>query len=378
MTRRADVAVIGGGIVGLAAAWAAVRRGRSVVLFERSPRADGASVRNFGMIWPIGQPPGELHRLALRSRELWLEAVQQAELWCNPCGSLHLAYHPDEWAVLQEFVAGPGSEGYGCKAVGPDEARRYGPAVKTARLFGALWSPVELCIEPRQAVARLTAWLRDVHGVQTHHGTAVTSIEMPFVRTAAGERWEADRVLVCGGADFETLFPQVFAEANVGRCKLQMMRTLPQPSGWRLGPHLAGGLTLCHYAAFRACPSLPSLRARIETEYADHVRLGIHVMASQNHLGEVVIGDSHEYGDALSPFDRVMIDELILNYLRNMVDLPDWSLGERWHGVYAKHPTEPLFTAEPQPRCHVLSSPGGAGMTLSLAWAEQLLKLWDA
>lgn len=375
MTRRADVAVIGGGIVGLAAAWAAVRRGRSVVLFERSPRAVGASVRNFGMVWPIGQPPGELHRLAVRSRELWMEAAALAEFWCNPCGSLHVAHRVDEWAVLQEFAAA--ADGYDCQAVGPDEARRRCPAVKNVGLRGGLWSPVELCLDPRQAVAHLAAWLREAHGVETHYGTAVTAVEMPFVRTAAGERWEIDRALVCGGADFETLFPEVYAAAGLQRCKLQMMRTLPQPSGWRLGPHLAGGLTLCHYAAFRACPSLPALRARIEAEYADHVRLGVHVMAAQNHLGEVVIGDSHEYGDdAFAPFDRALIESLILGYLRERVELPDWSLGERWHGVYAKHPREPLFLAEPQPRCHVLSSPGGAGMTLSLAWAEQLARGW--
>lgn len=377
MTPRADVAIIGGGIVGLAAAWAAVRQGRSVVLFERSPRAVGASVRNFGMVWPIGQPSGELHQLALRSRELWLELAVQAEIWCNPCGSLHLAYHPDEWAVLQEFAAN--ANGYECQAIGPDEVRRRGPAVKTRGLLGGLWSPVELCVEPQQAVERLAAWLREVHGVTIRIGTTVTAVEMPTLRTASGESWEADRVLVCSGADFETLFPQVFAAAGVQRCKLQMLRTLPQPSGWRLGPHLAGGLTLLHYAAFRDCPTLPTLRARLVTEYPDHIRFGIHVMASQNHFGEVVIGDSHEYGDdAFSPFDRVLIDELILNYLRNLVDLPDWSLGQRWHGVYAKHPTQPLFTTEPQPRCHVLGSPGGAGMTLAFAWTEQLWRQWGA
>ena len=66
----------------------------------------------------------------------------------------------------------------------------------------------------------------------------------------------------------------------------------------------------------------------------DFVRFGIHVMAAQNHLGEVIIGDSHEYAD-FGPFDKAVIDDLILGYLRERVELPDWTLTERWHGVYA-------------------------------------------
>ena len=75
MQNRADIAIVGAGIIRLAHAWAAVQPGVAVVVFERGVRASGARRSgNFGMIWPIGQPAGELHQLALRlrSRELWL------------------------------------------------------------------------------------------------------------------------------------------------------------------------------------------------------------------------------------------------------------------------------------------------------------------
>jgi glycine/D-amino acid oxidase-like deaminating enzyme len=96
MSAEYDVGVVGAGILGLAHAYELARCGLRVVVFERHRRAQGASVRNFGMIWPIGQPAGPHYELAQRSRELWLHVLSASGLWHRQCGSLHLAYHEDE------------------------------------------------------------------------------------------------------------------------------------------------------------------------------------------------------------------------------------------------------------------------------------------
>lgn len=350
----------------------AARQGRRVILFERHRRACGASIRNFGMIWPIGQRSGLDHQAALRSRALWLDASRDAGLWCDPCGSLHLAFADDEWEVLAEFAAVAHDAGYDVELLGPDAAAARSPAIRREGLRGAMASATELCVDPRQATRRLPLWLHEQFGVELQFGTTIARVEGPAVVAADGRVWRVDQTVVCSGCDFELLFPDRFAKAGVQRCKLQMLRTVPQPDGWRLQTMLAGGLTLRHYPTFLPCPSLAKLRRRIADETPELDRDGIHVMASQHADGAVTLGDSHEYDEAIEPFDRAEIDTLILRELRRLIDLPDWTIAERWHGVYARLPGRAWLCEQIEPGVAVVNATGGAGMTMAFGLAEQM------
>ena len=78
-------------------------RGHEVTVLERHQRAVGASLRNFGSVWPIGVADPVYER-ALRSRSIWLELLRAMRIWHEPCGSLHVAYHEDEVQLLREFA----------------------------------------------------------------------------------------------------------------------------------------------------------------------------------------------------------------------------------------------------------------------------------
>ena len=374
--RTADVAIVGAGIIGLAHAQEAARRGYRVVVFERHPRAVGASVRNFGMVRPIGSAPGRMHDIALRSREGWMEAARRAGFWHDPVGSMTVAYHDDEQAVLEEFAREAPQRGYDCTLLDAAGVMEHTRAVQPGGLRGGLWSPLDVIVDPREAVAALPQYLEAEHGVRFLFGTPVTAVELPHIQ-AGGQTWTADRVVVCCGAEFETLYPQVLAESGITRCKLQMMRTEPQPGGWRMGPMLMTGLSLRHRAAFAVCPTLPELRHRVGRDHPDLDRFGIDILISQNGLGELTIGDSHEYGLSPEPFDNPEIDRLILEQVEAFLAAPSLRIAQRWHGVYAKHFNMELMEFRPEPNVRIILGPSGAGMTTAFGLPHYTFAEWN-
>jgi glycine/D-amino acid oxidase-like deaminating enzyme len=135
--------------------------------------------------------------------------------------------------------------------LGKEEIERNFEAVNPANLLGGLHSKDELIVDPRESISSLPAYLSEKLGIEFYWGSCVTYISDQTVYIGNEEEYEADIIFVCSGADFETLFPETFSTLPLIKCKLQMMRLAAQPAGWRIGPALAGGLSLIHYKSFK-------------------------------------------------------------------------------------------------------------------------------
>ena len=256
--------VIGAGIVGLATARALALKGFAVTVIERSGKAVGASVRNFGMIWPIGQPEGIMYNRAVRTRNVWKEIADEAGLWYHECGSLHLAYHEDEWQVLQELNEAFNKNDRQVSLLSKSEIAGKVNGVNPQNLLGGLFSEAEMIIDPREAIGLLPVYLSEKYRVHFVWNKAVTAVEKNKV-WIGDEFMQADIICVCSGADFETLYPEKFADLKMTKCKLQMMR-FAADADFKIGTSLCGGLSLIHYRSFNAAPSLGLLKERYQKE----------------------------------------------------------------------------------------------------------------
>ena len=149
---------------------------------------------------------------------------------------------------------------------------------------------------------------------------------------------------------------------------------MPGANEKRLGVSVCGGLSLIHYPSFKIAPSLPLLEEKFKQEMPEYLKWGIHVMVSQNDRGELTVGDSHEYGNTHDPFDRAIVNQLIMQYLSQFLPYDEWTLLQSWNGIYAKlQSNETEIFLNPLPGVYILNGVGGAGMTLSFGLAEEKL-----
>jgi FAD dependent oxidoreductase TIGR03364 len=365
--------VVGAGILGMATARALAINGFKVQVIERSQFSIGASIRNFGMLWPIGQPDGQLYDRAIRSREIWKEYLNSSSISFNSCGSLHLAYSNEEWDVLDELSNIFLDSGRPVNLITPEQISNRFDGINQTNLKGGLFSNDEVIIDPREGIRNLPPYLSQKFGIEFIWGTAISRVKPGSVFSGI-TRFDADLIFICSGSDFETLYPEVFNQQKITKCKLQMMRFVSDKPNYNLGTSICGGLSLLHYKSFTASKALEILKAKLQNELPEHLKWGIHVMVSQNINGELTVGDSHEYGLDFDPFDKHFINQLILDYLKKMVHIDQWRLIESWNGIYPKMTNGKTdLHLEVENGVHIVNGIGGNGMTLSFGFAEEII-----
>ena len=362
-----DLAVVGAGIVGLAHALAAARRGLRVAVFERDGAASLASIRNFGFVTVSGQAEGLARFRAMRSRDIWREVAKEAGIAVTQRGALVVARRLQALAVLAEFAAT--EMGDGCKLLDAAATRACTPGLR-GDISGALLSPHELRVEPREALPALARYLESQHGVAIHWSCAALAIEDDGLRHAGGSI-AAGAVVVAPGAAVSSFDPQLARQVQLRQCKLQMMRLAAPDAMFRLPHVLMTDLSLLRYEGFAAQPAARALRERLAMECRRQLSLGVHLIVAQSADGTLVVGDSHRDVEAPEPFGESGVDEVILDELRALFDLHSIHVVERWVGHYPVAEVRPVLRADLGPRARLVSVTSGTGMSSAFALGEE-------
>ena len=368
MNESYDVAIVGRGIVGLAHALAAAKNGLRVVVIDRTERATGASIRNFGFVTVTGQERHEMWPLALRAKQIWTEVALRAKIEVQQTGLVMSARRPAAAAILEAFMAT--EMGEGCELLTHKQLAARHPAVPYQPCAAALVSSHELRIEAREAIPALANWMRAELGVHFAEPASVIGCTQGRVVTSSGTI-KADSIFVCPGDDLNALDPEVMAAHAVTRCKLQMLRLAPP--AYRLPSPVMSDLGIMRYEGYSALPGAESLTAQLQDEQANAVAAGVHLIVAQSADGSLVVGDSHEYGDAPDPFIHEAIDELILDEFNAVLGTPPPTV-ERWMGVYASSSKQNWFTEQVETGVHVTVVTCGAGMSTAFAIGERVVE----
>jgi len=365
-----DLGVVGAGILGLAHAFAAARQGKRVVVFDRTAHAVGASVRNFGFVTVTGPQARDCWRRARRSRDIWVEVAPQAGISVEHSGLCLLARREEAAAVLEAFMATEMADG--CSLLSRAELRHRAPLLAERPVTAALWSPHEIRVDSRLAIARLAAWLEEAHGVTIIRDAHVRAVAPPVIDTSAG-RFEAGVCIVCAGEELKALFPDRIAAYGLAYCTLHMLRLAPQPPECRLPAAVMTDLSLVRYLGYAELPQAQALRTRLEAEQPEALRHGIHLIVVQNADCSLVVGDSHRNDAAPTPFADDAIDAIILDELRAALAVPETRVAERWLGVYPHTPERLMLIDRPADDVRVVIVTSGTGASTAFAIAEEVV-----
>jgi glycine/D-amino acid oxidase-like deaminating enzyme len=200
---RADVVVIGGGVIGVMTAWFLRERGLSVVVCEKGRIAGEQSGRNWGWVRQQGRDPAELP-IMVESLSIWKSLAGQLgdALGFRQTGVLYLAKTEAEIAGFEAWTDHSRAHQLDTRLLTAGETKGMLKGA-VAPWKGGLWTASDARAEPWKAVPALATAAAD-KGVVIREGCAVRGLDLGAGRvsgvvTEAG-RIACDHVVVAAGA----------------------------------------------------------------------------------------------------------------------------------------------------------------------------------
>jgi glycine oxidase len=178
--RSFDVAIVGGGVIGLSCAWRLAQRGARVAVLERGEPGGGATRVAAGMLAPVGEltfGEPELLELTLAAARLYpgfvagIEAASGMETGYEQLGALHVALDRDEAAQLRRVHNLQRSLELEAEWLPPRRCRELEPGL-TPSFHGGVFAAGEAAVDPR-ALSRALRAAVIAAGGEVHESTEV-------------------------------------------------------------------------------------------------------------------------------------------------------------------------------------------------------------
>ena len=229
-----QVAVIGGGLVGMAIAFGLQRLGRQVTVFDEGDRAFRASRGNFGLVWVHGKGVNmpDYARWTRLSASLWAEFADElrnetdvdVEL-TQPGGlDIHLTEEEAEESVrrLEALRTALGGD-YPFEYLGNNALRKLVPEIGP-KVAGATYCPEDGHLNPLYLLRALYAAFQR-RGGRIENGGRVAQIEplSDGFRVENGNETRAEKVVLCAGLGNAKLAPMVGLAAPVEPVRGQVL-----------------------------------------------------------------------------------------------------------------------------------------------------------
>ncbi|MBX2875119.1 MAG: TIGR03364 family FAD-dependent oxidoreductase [Saprospiraceae bacterium] len=372
-----DIIVIGGGILGIAHAYHCLQAGLKVALIERDAYPNGATVRNFGQVVPSGMDL-KWQQYGRESLTVYKEIQSKADISVKQEGSIYLASNSEEAQLLEELASINQENNYRSELWTKEQCLDHYPGLRQTYVKAGLFFPEEIKLDPRVAARRIIEYCVAELGLNYFSRRTIIDIaSLPgqqLLTDNLGRTYRCKKTFLCGGTEFQLLFPDIFNQSDLVRVKLQMMETVPQKKQIIPGSVLSGW-TIRRYESFHECPSFSAIKAQEDAD-AYHLKLGIHILFKQSPDGGVIIGDSHEYASVKEgePFSLGTDNEIncfILSQAQRIFQLEDWQISRTWVGEYSQCQEQDIFNETIEQDIHIVTGIGGKGMTGALGYAKE-------